>query len=140
MEIIDESTVVCYHDPAYKGLAYIEKSVFEKVRHEISLWYAYRTILLFAKECAARYLASGGKLEFDIYGLLIDNRDQENKILCSYKAYIAFRSLLLEGSKKILSAQRHINTYLSKVGLKVINLNLVRNKNIIQVIMKLIDI
>ena len=140
VENIDESTIVCYHDPAYKCLADIEKSVCEKVRHEIRLWYAYRAIILLAKECATRYLTSSGKLQFDIYGPRIGHHEHEDKILYSYRTYRAFWSLFEGRSEKILSLKKRINTYLSKVGLKVISLNLGPNEDIIHVSMQVIDI
>ena len=140
VENIDESTIVCYYDPAMRCLDDIERRVDERFRHHIRVWYDCRTIFLLTKECAARYLASGGKLQFDIYGPSIDHLEQEDKILCSSKAFMAFRSLLQESREKLPSFQKKINGYLAKFGIKVISLNIVPNKNLIKVSMKLIDI
>ena len=140
VENIDESTIVYYHDLASRFCVHAEGKAGDMIRHKIRSWYECRAIFLLTKECAAWYLASGGKLQFVIYGPTICNLKREDKILCSSDAFMAYRSLLQESREETPSAQGRINDYLSKAWLEVTSLILLPNVDLIWVSMKLIDI
>ena len=140
VENIDESTIVYYHDLASRFCVHAEGKAGDMIRHKIRSWYECRAIFLLTKECAAWYLASGGKLQFVIYGPTICNLKREDIILCSSDAFMAYRSLLQESREETPSAQGRINDYLSKAWLEVTSLILLPNVDLIWVSMKLIDI
>ena len=136
VENIDESKIIRYHDAASRCLADVERRVGERFRDHIRLWYDCRTIFLLTKECAAGYMASGGKFQFEIYGPVIDCLEQEDKILCSSDAFMAIVSLLEESSGRICFFKEKINGHLAKFGIKVTSLYFEPDKNLIEVSMK----
>ena len=140
VENVDESKIVCFHDHDPSHLSDIKDCVHERVVSETETWFDHCTVVSLAKECAVRYLASGGKLQFDLCGKCADYIEREDILLCPDRTFMALWICIInDDGMSLFSTQYECNKYLSKVGLNLVSLKLVPLKNLIQVSMKLTD-
>ena len=140
VENVDESKIACSHDHDPSHHSDIKDCVHERVVSETETWFDHCTEVSLAKECAVRYLASGCKLQFDLYGKCTDYIEQEDIILCPSRTFVELWICIInDDGKSLLFTQNECNKYLAKVGLKLVSLMLVPEKRLIQVSMKLTD-
>ena len=133
---VDESKIVCHYGSDSKGLAQIEKEISTKISDVRNAWHVHRSVVHLAKECASRYLLSGGKLQITIYGPSKNHPRQEGKVCCSCDKWFSFL-LLFRGRDMICyHAQKECNQYLGKVGLQICSVNTYSIEYAIQVSMK----
>ena len=90
-------------------------------------------------ECANRYLISGGKLKIEIYGPRIEYLERYDILLCPDETFRAISTLFHNGTSDDSTAQKKCNTFLYSIGLKIIHLNYIAHRSIIEVSMTLID-
>ena len=134
---VDESKIVCHYGSDSKALAQIEKEISTKISDVLKDWDIHCSIVHLAKECASRYLSSGGKLQISIHGPSKNHPKQEGTVWCSGEAWVSFLLLFCDGWTRICChAQEECNQYLAKVGLKIYSLKASFKEYAIQVSMK----
>ena len=93
---VDESKIVSHYGSDPHDLAQIEKEILSKVSIVLRGWHAHRSIVHMARECASRYLSSGGMLQISIHGPNKKLTRQEGIILCPCEAWFFFSYYFME--------------------------------------------
>ena len=135
VENIDEKKIVCFQDPAFGCLNDIKMRLCEKYKAEIRSWVVHRTSVLLAMECVNRYLISGYKLKIEIHGPRVEYLERYDILLCPDETFMAISSLFHNGTNDLSTAQKKCNTFLASIGLKIIHLNNIAHRSVIEVSM-----
>lgn len=134
---VDTSKIASHFGSDPQDLAQTEKEISSKISDVLRGWKAHRSIVYLARECASRYLLSGGKLQISIHGPTNQFPKKEGTVWCSRDVWFSLLWLFCNGGKSIgHSAQVECNQYLAKVGLKVDTVRIYSKEYAIQVSMK----
>ena len=93
---VDESKIVGHYGSDPQDLAQIQKEISSKISDVLCGWHVHCSVLHLARECAVRYLSSGGMLHISIHGPNKKLTRQEGIILCPCEAWFFFSYYFME--------------------------------------------
>jgi hypothetical protein len=140
IKIVNEHKITCNSGTVWHFFHAVNESLTD-IRAAIDTWESHIAVATLVQECASHYLTSVGKVEIDIQGLKSSQTIQSSVAVCSWQVDDIVEPILYQcWSGNIMPRAKEYNEYLVKVGLENVSIDMIIEKVVSQVAIKLVDI